>query len=144
MTTSDQVALLALVISLVSFWLSYRAHKDAQRVSAAEKRTEAHAVLMRVLLEAHDLRDCVQVAVDNDTVEPQFRERLAVVQNKLLQMVGSLEQRLEWLRSGKSSDPLQLESYKSHALEVEARVRQISPLIRELKVPTKSFWESGP
>jgi hypothetical protein len=55
MNTSDTIAALALVISLVSFWLSYRAAQLAKTVSAAEKRTQAHSILVSALLEVQEL-----------------------------------------------------------------------------------------
>jgi len=39
----------------VSFWLSYRAARLTKMVSAAEKRTQAHSILVGALLEAEEL-----------------------------------------------------------------------------------------
>lgn len=141
MSASNQIALLALVVSLISFWLSYRAHTAARRVSAAEKRTEAHSVLLGVLLEAQDLRDHLQSALRHSHVEAPYRERLIGIGAQLSDTVSTIEVRLKWLRSKESEDPIKLEDYKSHALEVEARIRNLAPQIKELEIPIKSFWE---
>ncbi|MBQ0917882.1 hypothetical protein KBW71_05460 [Hydrogenophaga aromaticivorans] len=141
MSASDQIALLALAVSLISFWLSYRAHTAARRVSAAEKRTEAHSVLLGVLLEAQDLRHHLQSALRHANVEAPYRDRLIGIGAQLSDTVSTIEVRLKWLRSKESEDPIKLEDYKSHALEVEARIRNLAPQIKELEIPIKSFWE---
>lgn len=141
MSASDQIALLALVVSLLSFWLSYRAHTTARRVNAAEKRTEAHSILLGVLLEAQDLRDHLQSALGNSHVEGSLRDRLIGIGVKLSETISNIEDSLKWLRSKESEDLIKLEDYRSHALEVEARIRNLAPEIKELEIPIKSFWE---
>lgn len=141
MSASDQIALLALVVSLLSFWLSYRAHTTARRVNAAEKRTEAHSILLGVLLEAQDLRDHLQSALGNSHVEGSLRDRLIGIGVKLSETISNIEDSLKWLRSKESEDLIKLEDYRLHALEVEARIRNLAPEIKELEIPIKSFWE---
>ena len=83
----------------------------------------------------------MRAAMNDESVDSSFRERLTAIGMQLSEVVSTLEQRLQWLRSKKSEDPLLLEEYKSHALEVEARIKQLSPMIKELDVSVKSFWE---
>ncbi len=64
MSTSDIVASLALVVSLISLLLGHRAARLSKKVAAAEKRTQAHSVLVGALLEAQSLLALVRSATE--------------------------------------------------------------------------------
>jgi hypothetical protein len=142
MNASDKIALLALAVALLSLWFSYRTHNTAKRLTAAEKRTEVHSILVGVLIEAQELRYCIQAGVSNKSIEQSLREKLMALEGQLSQMVSMLEERVAWVRSKISDDPLILEEYKTYALEVAARVKQAAPGIKSMELPIKSFWET--
>jgi len=134
MQISDVIASLALVVSLVSFWLSYRSARLTKLVAAAEKRTQAHSILVAVLLEAQDLQNVVRVGMNYKGDEFRVPEGLDSIESQLATMIESISGRLAWLRGKTSEDPLQLEEYKAYAMEVESRVRRLAPMVRELRV----------
>ena len=132
MQTSDTIAFLALAVSLISFWLSYRAARLSKLVVAAEKRTQAHAILLGVLLEAEELLRLVRKVLNYTGTDFEIPSGLSRIESQLATMVESIPNRLNWLRNAISDDPVALEEYKAYALEVESRIHQISPMIREL------------
>lgn len=138
MATSDIIALLALAISLVSFWLSYRASRLTKIVAAAEKRTQAHSTLVGVLLEAQELLSTVRAAVAHKRADESLPEGLATIEGQLADVIASIQPRLDWLREKGCDDSVLLEGYKALALEVESRVRHVAPKIRELPVILKA------
>ena len=142
MQTSDIVALLALVVSLISFWLSYRAARLGKLVAAAEKRTQSHAILLGVLLEAEELLRLVRKVINYKGFELAIPSGLDGIGSQLAAMVTSIPKRLTWLRTAASDDPIVLEEYKAYALEVESRIHQISPMIRELPLERKPEIEA--
>jgi hypothetical protein len=142
MQTSDIVALLALVVSLVSFWLSYRAARLIKLVAAAEKRTQSHVILIGVLLEAEELLRIVRKVINSKGSEVALPIGLDGIESQLAAMVTSIPKRLTWLRTAVSEDPVILEEYKAYALEVESRIHQISPMIRELPLERKPEVEA--
>lgn len=137
MSASDIIASLALVISLVSFWLSYRAARLAKMVSAAEKRTQAHSILVGVLLEAEELLSLVRAVAICGGSEVTLPERFGEMESQLAAITERIPERLNWLREQNSEDPVLLEEYKAYSLEVEARVKRVAPMIRELRVLVK-------
>ena len=132
MQTSDTIAFLALAVSLISFWLSYRAARLSKLVVAAEKRTQAHAILLGVLLEAEELLRLVRKVLNYTGTDFEIPSGLSRIESQLATMVESIPNRLNWLRNAISDDPVALEEYKAYALEAESRIHQISPMIREL------------
>jgi hypothetical protein len=138
MQTSDMISLLALLVSLISFWLSYRATRFSKLVLAAEKRTQSHAILVGVLLEAEELLRLVRKVLNCKGSEVTPPPGLSQIESQLATMADSIPKRLDWLRTAGSDDPVVLEEYKAYALEVESRIRQISPMIRELPLERKS------
>lgn len=142
MQTSDTISLLALVVSLVSFWLSYRATRLSKLAAAAEKRTQSHAILVGVMLEAEDLLRLVRKFLNYKGSEITEPTGMNGIESQLTAMTKSIPMRLEWLRSAVSDDPVVLEEYKAYALELESRIRQISPMIRALPLERKSEVEA--
>lgn len=134
MSTSDIIASLALIIALVSFWLSYRAAHLAKMVSAAEKRTQVHSILNGVLLEAEELLSLVRAGINYyEGTNATLTEGLNGLESQLVSMTEVIPERLNWLREKYSEDPTQLEEYKIYAFEVESRVKKVAPMIREIK-----------
>jgi len=142
MSTSDIISSLALVISLVSFWLSYRAARLAKMVTAAEKRTQAHSILVGVLLEAEELLSLVRAGTAYKGTDVTLPEGLERIESQLATMTERIPERLNWLREKSSDDPVRLEEYKTFALEVESRVKQVAPMIRGLRVLLKDSSET--
>lgn len=134
MQTSDIIASFALVIALISLGLSYRAASLSRLVAAAEKRTQAHSILVGVLLEAEELLYLVRVGINHKGDEFVVPEGLDRIEAKLSETVAKIPGRLAWLRQKTSDDPIVLEEYKAYALEVESRVKQIAPMVRELRL----------
>jgi hypothetical protein len=119
MSTSDTIASLALVVALISFWLSYRAARLSNRVAAAEKRTQAYSVLVGTLLEAQSLHALVRSATEYKGKDVTFPTSLKDVEAQ------------------GSDDPVSLEEYKAYVLEVDSRIKQVAPMIRGLEVRLK-------
>lgn len=142
MQTSDTIALLALGVSLISFWLSYRATRLSKLVAAAEKRTVSHAILVGVLIETEELLRLLRKVLNNKESEVALPNSLSEVESQLATMAACILKRLEWLRSAVSHDLVALEEHKAYALEAESRIRQISPMIRELPLARKSEVET--
>lgn len=139
MSTSDMIASLALIISLVSFWLSYRAARLTKMVSAAEKRTQAHSILVGVLLEAEALLSLVRAGINHEGISATLTKALSGLESQLVAMTEVIPGRLNWLREKNSEDPVLLEEYKTFALEAESRVKRVAPMIRELRVEMKEL-----
>lgn len=59
LTATDTIALLAIAISLISFWLSYRSARLSRLLSAAEKKTETYIVFFETLLQGQVLHSIV-------------------------------------------------------------------------------------
>lgn len=137
MSASDIIASLALVISLVSFWLSYRAARLTKMVSAAEKRTQAHSILVGVLLEAEEFLSLVRAGAAYEGTNATLTKALGELESQLVAMTEGIPERLNWLREKNSEDPILLEEYKTYALEVESRVKKVAPVIRGLRVTMK-------
>lgn len=137
MGTSDIIASLALIISLVSFWLSYRAARLTKLASAAEKRTQAHSILVGVLLEAENLLSLVRTGTKYKGTDVTLPNGLSGIESQLATMIERISERLNWLREKTNDDPVLLEEYKTFALEVESRVKQAAPMIRGLRVIVK-------
>jgi hypothetical protein len=137
MSTSDTIASLALVVALISFWLSYRAARLSNRVAAAEKRTQAYSVLVGTLLEAQSLHALVRSATEYKGKDVTFPTSLKDVEAQLADMTANITKRLEWLRGKGSDDPVSLEEYKAYVLEVDSRIKQVAPMIRGLEVRLK-------
>lgn len=138
---SEYIAVIALVISLFSLWLSYRTTHRTKLLSAAERRTRAHATYTDVLLEADYLHSLVESALNDKTPGVIYPEGLPRIRDQLRTTIESAQQRLEWLRSKASHDPLKLEEYVSYALAVDANVKQISKMIRDLPVRIRNEAE---
>ncbi len=134
---SNTIALLALVISLASFLLSYRANRLAKAVAAAEKRTQAHAILHSTLIEAEELLSIVRVGSNYQGTDISIPKGLDTIESQLVTMIKNIQERLEWLREKDSDDPILLEEYKSLALEVGSKVNQAGHMIRELRIDVK-------
>lgn len=133
MSASDILASLALIISLVSFWLSYRAARLTKMVSAAEKRTQAHSILVGALLEAEELLFLVRAGTTTyEETSTTLTKALNGLESQLIAMTEGIPERLNWLREKNSEDPILLEEYKAFALEVESRVKKVAPTIRGL------------
>jgi hypothetical protein len=139
MSTSDTVASLALVVSLISFWLSYRAARLSKRVAAAEKRTQAHSVLVGTLLEVQSLLALVRSATEYKDKDVTFPAGLKNVETQLADMTASITKRLEWLRGKGSDNPVLLEEYKTYVLEIDSRIKHVAPMIRDLEVHLKEL-----
>lgn len=139
MSTSDIIASLALIIALVSFWLSYRAARLEKMVSAAEKRTQAHSILVGVLLEAEELLSLVRAGINYGGTSATLTKGLSGLESQLVSMTEGIPERLNWLREKYSEDPIQLEEYKTFALEVESRVKKVAPMIREIRVKVEGI-----
>ena len=137
MSASDIIASLALVISLVSFWLSYRAARLTKMVSAAEKRTQVHSILVGVLLEAEEFLSLVRAGAAYEGTNATLTKALGELESQLVAMTEGIPERLNWLREKNSEDPILLEEYKTYALEVESRVKKVAPVIRGLRVTMK-------
>lgn len=147
MGTSDTIALLALVISLISFWLSYRAAQLSKKVIAAEKRTQSHSILIGVLLEAEELlsllRDEKTYAEKTANGTEVLRSiGLGKLESKLKEVLAAIPPRLDWLRSSGCDDPVLLEEYKTFSVEVESRVKMVAPQIRGLRESLRRLHET--
>ncbi len=134
MASSDIIALLALAISLVSFWLSYRTVRLTKSVAAAEKRTQAHSTLVGVLLEAEEMLSAVRTGMANRNTNVPLPSGLPELESQLAALIESIQKRLRWLLEKGCDDSVLLEEYKALVLEVESRVRHVAPQIRELRV----------
>lgn len=147
MTSSDKIALLALAVSLISFWLSYRSTRLSKLLSAAEKRSQAHIVLLDTLLHGQMLHSIfleVQEkaraisalpAKDKDLEELRVRifqildER--VVGHHLL--LKNIEKGLELLKSGNINDPVLLEKCKLRVNEISLQMKSLTSNISDLE-----------
>ena len=138
MSTSDTIAAVALAISLMSLWLSYRAVQSARMVSAAEKRTQAHSILVNALLEAQELLALVRGGIVYKGTDSTLLQQLGALEGQLKNMTERIPERLNWLRERNSDDPVLLEEYKTYALDVESRIKRVAPMIREVQVRTES------
>ena len=132
MSASDIIALLAIFISMWSLFLSYRATRFANIVSVAEKRTQADSVLVKALLEAEELLSVVQ-AINICGGSEAIISKLSKLEKQLLGITEGILERLNWLRGKNCEDPIIIEEYKAYSFEVAARVKQIAPIISELK-----------
>ena|SRR5665647_293196 len=137
MSASDIIASLALIISLVSFWLSYRAARLTKMVSAAEKRTQAHSILVGVLLEAEELLSDLRECITSERTDITIANGLNGLESQLVAISESIPERLDWLREKDFDDPILLEEYKIFALEAESRVKKVAPMIRGLRIKIK-------
>ena len=134
MSTSDIIALIAMVVSFVSLLLSYRTTHLAKIASASEKRTQAHSILLGVLLEVEELLSIIQTITTCRGSEVSISK----LENKLVKITESIPERLNWLREKNCEDPIVLEEYKIYSLEIEARVKKIALMIREFSSPPSS------
>jgi len=137
MSTSDTIAILALAVSLISFWLSYRNTRFTRILAAAEKRTQTRSVLVETLLEVNELLSLVRIATNYKGTDVVFPDGLENVEKELATMAAKIPKRLNWLRDGGNTDPVKLEEYKSYALEVESGVKRVGPMIRNYDVHVK-------
>lgn len=134
MSTSDIIALIAMVVSFVSLLLSYRTTHLAKIASASEKRTQAHSILLGVLLEVEELLSIIQTITTCRGSEVSISK----LENKLVKITENIPERLNWLREKNCEDPIVLEEYKIYSLEIEARVKKIALMIREFSSPSSS------
>ncbi|PCI21430.1 MAG: hypothetical protein COB62_03760 [Piscirickettsiaceae bacterium] len=137
MNTSDLFSAIALIISLVSFCLTYRSAKLTKSLSAAEKRTQAHSILLECSIKMESLQSQVLNAITYGSYEHPFLDRWKSIEAKLSNQINEVSLRLQWLRENNSDDVLELEKYRSHALEVESLVNSIAPMILELTAEKK-------
>ncbi len=142
MTISDKISLLALIISLVSFWLSYRAERLTKMITAAEKRSQTHSILVGVLLETEELLYLLRAGTNYDGASVTIPSWLCELERQLILMTEIIPERLNWLREENSQDPVLLEEYKTYSLEVEMRVKKVAPIIRELRFNVKGYNET--
>lgn len=131
MITADIIALFAILISLISFWLSYRTTRLNKQLAAAEKRTQSHTVLFGVWIDAKELRSLVCTAMKGDC---QLPEGIVEIEAQLSDIIENLEKRLAWLQTRASDDPLLLEEYKLYAKQAEALIKQVGPMIKGLEI----------
>lgn len=147
MTSSDKIALLALAVSLISFWLSYRSTRLSKLLSAAEKRSQAHIVLLDTLLHGQMLHSTflkVQEKARAISALPAKDENLERVRAKIFQILDesvvdhhlllkNIEERLESLSSENINDPVLLEKYKLHVDEINLKMKNLTSNISDLE-----------
>lgn len=137
MSTSDKLSALALLVSVVSLWLSYRVMRSTERIAAAEKRTEARSILVSSVLEAQQLLGLVRTALSYKGTDYQFPKHLPEIEAQLALLTKNLQLHLSHVRESNSGDAEYAERLKGFALEAEARLKQVSPMIRDLPVIDK-------
>ena len=155
MTTSDQIALLALIVSLISFWLSYRLSHSSRLLATAEKRSQVHISLVETLLHAQEQKSILREVRDHaPAIEPllagheEIEERFTKIfqsleerEEELHQILQSIEERLTWVRSEKTNDPVLLEKYHSYIKEVGLRMKHLAQKISTLEVCMKDIYD---
>lgn len=137
MDTSNVIALLALAVSLISIWFSYRSDQLSKTVAAAEKRTNAHTVLVSVLLEAEELLNEIRIELRNDGLNDVLKDRLKGTEDGLINIIKAIPGRLNWLREKSPDDAAMLEEYNIFIRELEVRMSNLKPdinkTIKEIK-----------
>ncbi|UTA80556.1 hypothetical protein J4377_03475 [Halomonas sp. XH26] len=139
------ISAFALLISLGSFWVSFDSARLARRTAAAEKRTHVRTILSGVLFEVRELHQVVAIAINYEGEEYRFPDGLDKIEQELARYAAVIPGRLKWLSDDSPDDPVKLEEYRSHALELESRMTKVRPMIQELKVeviPGKSSNKS--
>jgi len=131
MNSSDIIAALALVIAMVSIWLSYRTSRFNKQLVSAEKRTHARTVLYNVWIEAKKMRSLLRRAVKYKGIElPVGIDEIEV---QLSENIEELEKGLALLEEYSTDDPLFWEKYVMKAKKVEALMMRVGPMIDELE-----------
>ena len=116
-------------------------------MSAAEKRSQAHIVLLDTLLHGQMLHSVflkVQKKARAISAVPAKDENLEKIRANIFQildqsvddhyrLLGSIEARLEWLNSENTNDPLLLEKYKLQANEVGLKMKSLTSNISDLE-----------
>ena len=137
METSNVIALLALAVSLISIWYSYRSDRLSKTVAAAEKRTNAHTILVSVLLEAEELLNKIRVELRNDGLNEILKDKLKGTEDGLINIIEVIPGRLNWLRERSPDDAAILEEYNIFVRELETRMSklklEINKTINEIK-----------
>lgn len=155
MTTSDIIALFALVVSLVSFWLSYRSTYLSKIVAAAEKRAQAYISLVEALLHAQEqksilskLRGHPLSKLSLTTGDEKISNKLGGIfrslderEKELHQILLLIEERLACLRSEKNNDLVSLEEYSSFTNELNLRMKHNATIISSLDIQIKDVYD---
>lgn len=131
MNSSDIIAAFALVIALISIWLSYRTSRFNKQLVSAEKRTHAHTVLFSVWIEAKELRSLLRRAVKYKGIE--LPAGIDEIEAQLSESIENLDKGLAWLQDKNPDDPLLLEKYIMNAKKVEALMKRVGPMINGLE-----------
>lgn len=148
MTSSDKIALLALVVSLISFCLSYRSTRFSKLLSAAEKKSEVHTILIETLLHGQMLYAIflnLQKQARAISALPTEIEELERRRAKLLQtldknvaehnsMLKGIEEVLELIRSSNKDDPILFEKAKLLANAINLQMNNITPNIKNMEM----------
>lgn len=109
MTSSDTIALLALVVALISFWLSYRNARESRLLVVAEKFSRARLQMLQMLLKIEDMALFVKAAAARDDRDPTQRTRRQLFVEELETMRVRAQQLSDNLSSASEFDPLIVE-----------------------------------
>lgn len=134
MNTTDTIALLALAVSLVSFWLSYRSARESKRLSAAERISGAHLQMLDVLLKTKDMLLFAKAASARNDRDDTQRERLNLLIDVLETTSEQARQAVENLSNTSECDPTSIEKKLRVVSEVAAYSSSIVDRFEKLKV----------
>ena len=156
MDSTNIISLLALVVSLISFLLSYRTTRKSNFVIVAEKKYEAYntciesflhlQVLYSKLMKLQEKARLLPASADSRAKISQHLDENIEAHKGLLQMVEKLS---EGIKASSRNDPVFFEQVKSSTKELRLRTKQIASnieyiethgneLFQKLNEPTKS------
>lgn len=147
MTSTDMIALLALVVSLISFWLSYRSTRLSRLLSTAEKKYQAYDLTIETLLHGQILHSTLLKAQGQAraiSVLPAENEEVEILRAKVFQFLDEgiadhhgllkrVEEWSEWLNSKNIDDPVFFERQRAFANEIGLRMKQLTSNVSDLE-----------
>ncbi len=158
--TSDQIAALALIVSIAGFWVAYKSWYQSRKLIVAEKRTqvwhalvEARLVLLNlhfVIREIASIFSALESAGSCGRLASSCAEEVLMRHNALSGLVQTYENEiasltntvqvgLDQFKDGAMDDPVVLEESFAIAREMETRARGLFSNTATLKLELEKY-----
>lgn len=145
---ASQISLLALVISIIGIWISYRSSQSSRLLTAAEKVSKTHISMVESLLHVNMLKSELKIIcgkIRSISLPPDHKpteDRLSVVirsfetlDSECEKMAAQIEENLDRLKkTTKKNDPIFVENINALVVEIGLRIGDFSLRTKNINI----------
>lgn len=148
MNSTNIISLLALIVSLISFWLSYRTTRKSNFVIVAEKRYEAYNTCIETFMHLQVLYSNLMKLQEKVRSIPALADRSAKISQHLYEnieahkyLLQEVEKLSERIKASSINDPVFFEQAKSVTKELSLRTKQITSNIENIETQANELFQ---